>query len=134
KSASVISSVQAALPAAPGVTVPGGADRSIVHALLGLERLNRNTVLTFSAVAGFAATSVPIARKMSVLFGTAAPPPPPPPPPAGAEAAAGLLRSFGFGISVHSSIAAFEMQISPRSLIFVRKMMRVSLSFHISVT
>ncbi len=42
--------------------------------------------------------------------------------------------SRGFGSSFHSSTAAFEMQISPRSLIFVRKMTLVSPSFHISVT
>ena len=84
------------------VTVPGGVVRSIVHALSGLDSLNRNVVFTFSAVAGLPPTNVPIARKMSALFGTAAA--------AAAAAAARLrLRSFGFGSSLQSSTAAFEM-------------------------
>src|SRR6185436_9444875 len=43
------------------------------------------------------------------------------------------VRAFGLGSSFHSSIAAFEMQTSPVSSILQRKMIRVSLSFHISV-
>src|SRR5262245_47045519 len=63
---------------------------------------------------------------MSALVGTGAALAP-------ADAAAGLLRSLGLGSSFHSSIAALEMQTSPVSSTLQRKMMRVSLSFHISV-
>src|SRR5574337_721444 len=115
KSASLISSVHAAFPATPSLTLPGGVERSIVHALSGDDSLNRNVVFTFSAVAGLPPTNVPIARKMSPLFGTAAL----------APAAAGFAeRSFGFGSSFQSSIAAFEMQISPVSLTLQRKTIR----------
>src|SRR5262249_12965142 len=109
KSASDISSVHAGLPATPSVTLPGGADRSIVQLASGLASLNRNVVFTFSAVAGLAATNPPIARKISPLVGAAAA------LAAAPAAAAGLLRSLGLGSSFHSSSAAFEMQISPVS-------------------
>src|SRR3954447_25317034 len=98
KSASLMSSVQAALPTAESCTAPGGVDRSIVHVESGLFSLNRNVVFTFSAVAGLPCTKLPIARKMSALFGTAA---------AVAPAAAGAAFGLGLGSSVHSSTAAF---------------------------
>src|SRR5439155_24949822 len=105
-------------------TAPGGVDRSIVHCAFGDDRLKRNVVFTFSAVAGLPETNVPIARKMSALVGTGAPP----------EAAAfGAALALGCGSSFHSSTAAFEMQTSPRSLILVRNSTR-SPSRHISVT
>src|SRR5258706_14583076 len=72
KSASLISSVQAALPTAPSCTAPGGVDRSTVHCASGLASLNRNGVFTFSCVAGLACTNVPMARKISLVRDSAA--------------------------------------------------------------
>src|SRR5688572_2144126 len=110
KSASLISSVHCGFAVSPSATLPGGVARSIVHVLVGFASLNWNTVLTFSAVAGFPATNVPTARKMSALVGTAD----------AVGLAAGLVFGAGFGISLNSSIAALEITTTSRSLTLQR--------------
>jgi len=125
KSASDIIKMHPALPWAPGFTDPAPSLRSRVQVLSGPVSLNWNSVFTLLPIPSSAATKAPMALNRSALVGSRR---------TAAALSSALGFGFGFGISEYSSIAALEITTDSRSLARHRKMIRVSDSFHISVT
>ncbi len=127
KSASLISSVHAALPTAPSCTAPGGVFRSIVHALSGPDSLNRNVGLHLLGRGRVAADER--ADRRGRCRRCSAP---------RRRAAAGrgrrLRRPSAWAAPSRARSPRWRCTTSSRSLTLQRKTIFVSPSFHISVT